>query len=63
LIVADEPTGSLDEDRGDRVVDLLERMTRSGQGSRQLVTHSNDLAKRMARVVRLTHGRLVEEPR
>ncbi len=63
LILADEPTGSLDEDRGDRIVDLLERMTRSGQGSLLLVTHSNDLAKRMDRVVRLTHGRLVEEPR
>ena len=63
LILADEPTGSLDEDRGERIVDLLEEMTQSRDGSLLLVTHSTDLAARMDRVVRLTHGRLVEESR
>ena len=60
LILADEPTGSLDEERGERIVDLLEQMTKSGDGSLLLVTHSNDLASRMDRIVRLTHGRLLE---
>ena len=60
LILADEPTGSLDEERGQRIVDLLEQMTKSGDGSLLLVTHSNDLASRMDRIVRLTHGRLLE---
>ncbi len=61
LVLADEPTGSLDEDRGARIVDLLERMTQTGDGSLLLVTHSNELAARMDRIVRLTHGRLVED--
>lgn len=61
LILADEPTGSLDEDRGARIVDLLERMTQTGSGSLVLVTHSTELAARMDRIVRLTHGRLVED--
>jgi predicted ABC-type transport system involved in lysophospholipase L1 biosynthesis ATPase subunit len=50
----------LDEERGERIVDLLEQMTKSGDGSLLLVTHSNDLASRMDRIVRLTHGRLLE---
>ena len=61
LILADEPTGSLDEDRGARIVELLERMTQSSSGSLLLVTHSTELAARMDRIVRLTHGRLIEE--
>jgi putative ABC transport system ATP-binding protein len=61
LVLADEPTGSLDEDRGARIVDLLERMTQTGDGSLLLVTHSNELAARMDRIVRLTHGRMVED--
>ncbi len=63
LILADEPTGSLDEDRGARIVDLLEGMTREGDGALLLVTHSNELAERMDRIVRLSHGRLLEEER
>jgi putative ABC transport system ATP-binding protein len=61
LILADEPTGSLDEDRGARIVELLEGMTQSSSGSLLLVTHSTELAARMDRIVRLTHGRLIEE--
>jgi putative ABC transport system ATP-binding protein len=60
LLLADEPTGNLDEDTGVRVLDLLEEMTRGAAGTLVVVTHSEALAGRADRVLRLQHGRLLE---
>lgn len=60
LVLADEPTGNLDEDTGEMVADLLENLvTRDGR-TLVVVTHSRDLAGRMDRVLRMSHGRLEE---
>jgi putative ABC transport system ATP-binding protein len=59
LLLADEPTGNLDEDTGVRVLDLLEEMTRGAAGTLVVVTHSEALARRADRVLRLQHGRLL----
>ncbi len=60
LVLADEPTGNLDEDTAAKVLDEFLRLVRS-QGSAALVaTHNRALAARMDRVVRLEHGKLVE---
>ncbi len=58
LVLADEPTGNLDEKTADRVlVEFLELVR--GQGSSALVaTHNERLAARMDRVVRLHDGRI-----
>ena len=59
LVLADEPTGNLDEDTADRVLAAFLAAVR-GEGSAALVaTHNRALAARMDRVVRLDHGRLV----
>ena len=59
LVLADEPTGNLDEETAARVLDEFLRLVRS-QGSAALVaTHNRALAARMDRVVRLDHGKLV----
>jgi lipoprotein-releasing system ATP-binding protein len=59
LVLADEPTGNLDEDTAAKVLDEFLRLVRS-QGSAALVaTHNRALAARMDRVVRLEHGKLV----
>jgi lipoprotein-releasing system ATP-binding protein len=59
LVLADEPTGNLDEDTAARVLDEFLRLVRS-QGSAALVaTHNRALAARMDRTVRLEHGKLV----
>ena len=59
LVLADEPTGNLDEDTAAKVLDEFLRLVRQ-QGSAALVaTHNRALAARMDRVVRLEHGTLV----
>ncbi len=58
LILADEPTGNLDEDRAEEVIHLLEAMTRDAGAALLVVTHSRALAAGMDRALRLTHGRL-----
>ena len=58
LVLADEPTGNLDEHTADLVLAEFLRLVR-GQGSAALVaTHNERLAARMDRVVRLHEGRL-----
>jgi putative ABC transport system ATP-binding protein len=60
LILADEPTGNLDEDTGRRVMHLLDRLTRESNKTMLLVTHSNDAAAFADRVLRLGEGHLVD---
>jgi lipoprotein-releasing system ATP-binding protein len=58
LVLADEPTGNLDEATADKVLEQFLALVR-GQGSAALVaTHNERLAARMDRVVRLHDGRL-----
>ncbi len=58
LVLADEPTGNLDEKTADRVLSEFLELVR-GQGSSALVaTHNERLAARMDRVVRLHDGRI-----
>ena len=58
LVLADEPTGNLDEATADRVFDQLLKLVR-GEGSSALIaTHNERLAHAMDRVVRLHEGHL-----
>jgi len=58
LVLADEPTGNLDEATADKVLEELLRLVR-GEGAAALIaTHNERLATRMDRVVRLHDGRL-----
>ena len=58
LLLADEPTGSLDADSGEAVIRLLFDMNRESGTTLVLVTHDESLAKRCGRSVRLVAGRL-----
>jgi putative ABC transport system ATP-binding protein len=60
LLLADEPTGALDTETGNLVVDALHAATERGCGL-ILVTHDADHAARMSRVVRLSEGVLHED--
>jgi lipoprotein-releasing system ATP-binding protein len=61
LLLADEPTGDLDEITAGLVFELIERLHRSHGLSSILVTHNLDLAARCSRTLRLEAGRLEAE--
>jgi len=59
ILFADEPSGNLDEETGERVMDLLFKMVETTRTTMVLVTHDPDLAKRCSRIVHLEHGSLL----
>ena len=59
LLLADEPTGSLDAESGEAVIALLFQLNRESGTTLVLVTHDEQLAQRCTRTVRLTAGRIV----
>ena len=61
LILADEPTGNLDEETGAQVITLLARLTREQQRTLLIVTHSLEAASHADRILRLSHGQLAAE--
>lgn len=58
LVLADEPTGNLDESTGKQVLDLLDRLTRQVGNNLIMVTHSADAARYADRVLTLHDGAL-----
>lgn len=58
LILADEPTGNLDEATGDAVFDLMLALQKETGAALLMVTHSSRLAARLQRHLHLTGGRL-----
>jgi putative ABC transport system ATP-binding protein len=58
IVVADEPTGNLDESTGGSIIDLLFALKRDRGSTLILVTHDLELARRCDRVVRLRSGRI-----
>lgn len=61
VLLADEPTGSLDHQTAARVVELLQRLHRNHGLTSVLATHNLELAARADRILRLDAGRLTEE--
>jgi putative ABC transport system ATP-binding protein len=60
LLLADEPTGNLDDETGWRVLDLLFALPRQAGTTVLLVTHSREIAARADRMLQLEAGRLRE---
>ena len=59
VLFADEPTGNLDTQTGQAIVDLLFQLNREAGTTLVLVTHDERLAARCGRILRLDAGRLV----
>ena len=59
VLLADEPTGSLDAESGEAVIALLFQLNRESGTTLVLVTHDEQLAQRCTRTVRLAAGRIV----
>jgi putative ABC transport system ATP-binding protein len=58
LVLADEPTGNLDAETGVKILDLLTTLARKGDKTLVMVTHSEDVADRADRVLKMEHGKL-----
>lgn len=58
LLLADEPTGDLDESTAGQIFDLIQRLHRTHALTSILVTHNMDLAARCSRILHLEGGRL-----
>ncbi len=61
LILADEPTGNLDGQNGNEVMNILKEFQRDSGLTLIMVTHSNESASAMDRRVRMTANNLLEE--
>ncbi|MBN2588220.1 MAG: ABC transporter ATP-binding protein [Sedimentisphaerales bacterium] len=60
LLLADEPTGSLDKDSSQNVADMLVELNRNEQVALIVVTHSLELAQRIGHVMELNDGVLTD---
>jgi putative ABC transport system ATP-binding protein len=59
ILFADEPSGNLDEETGEHVMELLFKMVKDSGTTMVLVTHDRDLSKKCSRVIHLEHGGIV----
>lgn len=60
VVVADEPTGDLDADTSDQILDLLRRLNQQLDVTLLMVTHDAGAAKIADKQYRLDHGKLIE---
>jgi putative ABC transport system ATP-binding protein len=58
LLLADEPTGNLDQSVGAEIIELIFALNRAHGATLMLVTHDEALARRCHRIVRLRNGRI-----
>ena len=61
ILFADEPTGNLDSETGEHVVELLFKLNREAGTTLVLVTHDLDLARQTDRIIRLHGGKVVSD--
>lgn len=62
LLIADEPTGNLDQETGSHIIELMFDLARKQGTAVMLITHDVALAARADRLLRMDHGVLTEMP-
>jgi putative ABC transport system ATP-binding protein len=63
ILFADEPTGNLDAETSDRIVELLFNLNSASGTALVLVTHNLDLARQAGRIIQLKGGRMMQDQR
>jgi ABC-type lipoprotein export system ATPase subunit len=60
ILLADEPTGSLDEYNSSLIIDIIRRHVKENKTTALIVTHDPDVAKKCDRILRIDYGKIVE---
>ncbi len=63
VLLADEPTGALDSDGGEEILELFRRLHRDNQQTIVLITHDQPVADAAQRLVRMRDGRIADDGR
>lgn len=61
ILLCDEPTGNLDEESGNNVIEMLCKAQRKLGKTVIIVTHDNDIASRTDRIIRIADGMIIED--
>jgi putative ABC transport system ATP-binding protein len=59
LVLADEPTGSLDSRNGEEVINLLKQSVKELGQTLVIITHNIDIAREMGRIIKISDGKIV----
>lgn len=59
IILADEPTGNLDKNSGNEILEILQEMNNDGT-TIILITHDNGIAKKIGKCIRISDGKIIE---
>jgi lipoprotein-releasing system ATP-binding protein len=61
IIMGDEPTGNLDKKNSETVFDIFHQLTKEFNQTLLIVTHDNEFASRMQRIIEMEDGRIVKQ--
>ena len=61
IILADEPTGNLDSKASRMVIELMQQMSETYKQTVVIVTHSEEIAKRAGRIIRMEDGEIIHQ--
>lgn len=62
IILADEPTGSLDMNNSEKIISILDKINKTGK-TIIIVTHNSDIAGRCGRTITISDGKIIEDIR
>jgi putative ABC transport system ATP-binding protein len=61
-LLADEPTGNLDSENSERIIDLIRSISTRHGTTVVLVTHSQEVARATDRIITMRDGRILSDP-
>lgn len=61
IILADEPTGNLDQKNSDEIIDYFVKVNREEKKTVLLITHSHNIAKKAKRIITMSDGKIISD--